>query len=182
MKRVSRFLAVLVFWALVVHAADSVNKSIHGNISKLETSPTKIIVVKLRDGSTRTLQFLDNTKVLGVEMAAAGSDSAFKGLSEGSEVVVHYWDKDGWPTTYEIYKVGKDGLKYVDGTITKVDKGGKTVVVKATNGTLQTFEVWGSDKEDLAKQLEKYAGKSETVTVYFTEDGGKKIAHFFDKI
>lgn len=180
MKRVSRFLAVLVFWALVIHAVDSVNKSIHGNISKFEISQQKIMVVTLRDGSTRTLEFADNTKVLGVEMGAAGSNSDFKGLSVGSEVVVHYRE-DGWPTTYEIYKVGKEGLKYLDGTITKVDKNAMTVVVKATDGTMHTFDVWSGDKDNIAKQLEKYAEKSKTVTVYFTEDNGKKIAHFFDK-
>src|SRR5215831_3089786 len=121
MKNLSRFVLVAVFWALVVHAADNVNKSVHGNITHLDTA-AKTVVVKTKQGTELTLNFIDTTTVRGADKAAAGAKSEFKGLSEGSEVIVHYWQGDGGTTAYEIDKVGKDGVKYVDGTVSKVGK------------------------------------------------------------
>ena len=180
MKMFSRFLVVTVFWALVVYAADSDHKSAHGSITKLD-SETKTLVVKTRQDQL-TFRFEDSTKVVGVEKAAAGSKSEFKGLSEGSEVIVHYWEGDGQKTAYEIDKVGKGGVKYVDGTVTSVSKDGKSVVVKAADGTAHTFEVAGTDTADAAKKIGKASSKAGTVTVYYTEDGSKKVAHFFEKL
>ena len=48
---------------------------------------------------------------------------------------MHYTAKGTEKTATEVDKVGKDGLKSVDGTVTKVGKDGKTVVVKSADGT-----------------------------------------------
>jgi len=181
MKNLSRFVVVAVFWALVVHAADNVNKSAHGNITHLDTA-SKTVVVKTKQGTELTLNFIDTTTVRGVDKAAAGAKSEFKGLSEGSEVIVHYWQGDSGTTAYEIDKVGKDGVKYVDGTVSKVGKDGKTVVVKAADGTEHTFDVVGNDTADAAKKIGKASNKAGKVTVFYTEDSGKKVAHFFEKL
>jgi len=180
MKRFSRFLVVTVFWALVVYAADNDHKTVHGSITKLD-SEAKTLVVKTKQ-SEMTFRFLDSTKVQGVEKALAGSKSEFKGLSEGSEVIVHYWEGDGQKSAYEIDKVGKDGVKYLDGAVTKVGKGGKTVSIKTADGTQHTFEVAGTDTEDAAKKVEKASAKTGKVTVYYIEDGGKKVAHYFETL
>jgi hypothetical protein len=180
MKRFSRFLVVTVFWALVVYAADSDHKSAHGSITKLD-SEAKTVVLKTRKDEL-TFRFVDSTKVIGVEKAAAGSKSEFKGLSEGSEVIVHYWEGDGQKNAYEIDKVGKNGVKYMDGTVTKVDKDGKSVVVKAADGTEHTFETVGTDTAEAAKKIGKASSKSAKVTVYYIEDSGKKVAHYFETL
>ena len=38
------------------------------------------------------------------------------------------------------------------------------------------------DTVDAAKGIGKAADKTGKVTVYYTEGGGKKVAHFFEKI
>ena len=48
-------------------------------------------------------------------------------------------------------------------------------MVKAADGTEHTFVVAGKDTAEGAKK----AGKA---TVYYTEEGGKKVAHFFEKL
>ena len=73
-------------------------------------------------------------------------------------------------------------MKYVDGTVTKVGKDGKTVVVKAADGTEQAFDVAGHDTLDAAKGIGKAADKTGKVTVYYSEEGGKKVAQFFERI
>jgi len=120
--------------------------------------------------------------VLGADKTAAGAKDSFKGLSEGSEVVVHYTKKGAEETATEVDKVGKGGLKSIDGTVTKVAKDGKTVVVKAADGTEQTFDVAGHETAEAAKGIGKGSEKAGKTTVYYTEEGGKKVAHFFEKL
>jgi hypothetical protein len=181
MKNLLRFAVVAAVLVFSVHATEDVVAAVHGTITKLDSS-TKTMVVKTKDGTEHAVHFTDKTAVWGADKTAAGAKDSFKGLSEGSEVVVHYTEKGTEKSATEVDKVGKDGLKYVDGTITKVGKDGKTVVVKAADGTEHTFDVAGHDTADAAKDIGKAADKTGKVTVYYTEEGGKKVAHFFEKI
>jgi hypothetical protein len=181
MKKLLQFLAVLSLVVFSVRAADDVVSAVHGTITKLD-SGSKTIVVKTKDGTEQTVHFVDKTAVWGADKTAAGAKDSFKGLSEGSEVVVHYTEKGGEKTATEVDKVGKDGLKFVDGTVEKVGKDGKIVVVKAADGTEHTFDVAGHDTADAAKGIGKAANKTGKVTVYYSEEGGKKVAHFFEKL
>jgi len=172
MKSLLRFLAVSALLVASVQAADDVVSAVHGTITKLD-STTKTMVVKTKDGTEHSVHFVDKTAVWGADKTAAGAKDGFKGLSEGSEAVVHYTEKGGEKTATEVDKVGKDGLKYVDGTVTKVGKDGKTE---------HTFHVAGQDTEDAAKGIGKATDKTGKVTVYYTEEGSKKVAHFFEKL
>jgi hypothetical protein len=181
MKNLLRFFtwaAVLVF---AVYAADDAVSAVHGTITKLD-SATKTMVVKTKDGTEHTIHFVEKTTVWGADKTAAGTKDVFKGLKEGSEVVVHYSVKGTEKTATEVDRVGKDGLKYVDGTVSKVGKDGKTVVVKSTDGTEHTFDVAGGDTKDAAQAIGKGTDKAGKVTVYYTEEGGKSVAHFFEKL
>lgn len=180
MKNMLRFLVVAALFVFAVRAADDVVSAVHGTVTKLD-SGTKTMVVKTKDGTEHTVHFVDKTTVWGADKTAAGAKDAFKGLSEGSEVVVHYTKKGTVDTATEIDKIGKDGLKSVDGTVTKVGKDGKTVVVKSADGTEHTFEVAGHDTADAAKDIGKGTDKAAKATVYYTDEGGKKVAHFFEK-
>ncbi len=181
MKNLLRFLAVAALLVFSVHAAGDVVTAVHGTITKLDAG-TKTVIVKTKDGTEQTVHFTDKTAVWGADKTAAGAKDAFKGLSEGSEVVVHYTVKGTEKSATEVDKVGKDGMKYLDGTVTKVAKDGKTVSVKAADGTEHTFTVAGHDTTDAAKDMGNAADKSGKVTVYYTEEGGKKVAHFFEKL
>jgi hypothetical protein len=174
MKNLLRFLAVAVLLVFSVRATEDVVTAVHGTITKLD-SGTKTLVVKTKEGTEHTVKFTEKTAVWGADKTAAGAKDAFKGLSEGSEVVVHYTVKGTEKSATEVDKVGKDGLKSVDGTVEKVGADGKTVVVKAADGTEHTFDVAGRDTANAAKK----AGKA---TVYYTEEGGKKVAHFFESL
>jgi hypothetical protein len=181
MKNLLRFFVIAALLVFAVHAADDVVSAVHGTVTKLD-SATKTMVVKTKDGTEHTVHFVDKTAVWGADKTAAGAKDTFKGLSEGSEVVVHYTVKGTEKTATEVDKVGKDGLKSVDGAVTKVGKDGKTVVVKAADGTEHTFDVAGHDTADAAKDIGKGADKTGKFTVYYTEEGGKKVAHFFEKL
>ena len=181
MKMMMAIAVVAGLMALPVRAASDVVSAIHGTITKLD-SATKTAVVKTEDGTEHTIHFVDKTAVHGAEATAEGSKDAFHGLKEGSEVAVHYTEKGGDKTAVEVDHLGKDGIKSVDGTVSKVGAGGKTVTVKAADGTEQTFDVVGRDTKESAVAIGKGADKTAKVTVYYTEKGGKKVAHFFKNL
>ena len=181
MKMVVAVVVMAGLMALPVRATDEVVSAIDGTITKLD-SATRTAVVKTEDGTEHTIHFVDKTAVHGAEATATGSKDAFHGLKEGSEVAVHYTEKGSEKTAVEVDHLGKDGLKSVDGTVSKVGEGGKTVTVKAADGTEQTFDVVGKDTKESAEAIGKGADKTRKVTVYYTEQGGKKVAHFFKKL
>jgi hypothetical protein len=180
MKNLLRFFAVAALAISGVRAADDVVSAVHGVVTKTDAA-AKTITVKTKDGTEQTFHWIGSTTVKGADATAAGSKDAFKGVTEGSEVVVHYTVKGTEKTGVEIDKLGKDGMKSIDGTIVKVGDGGKTVVVKSADGTEHTFKVAGHDTATAATDIGKGADKTGKVTVYYTVDGTKKVAHFFEK-
>ena len=96
-------------------------------------------------------------------------------MKEGDEVVVHYTEKGAVKTAQEVDHIGKDGLKMTEVAVKSVDHGAKTVTVKTAEGAEETYHLTADAVRETGKGLDK-AGK---VTIYYTEEGGKKIAHFF---
>jgi hypothetical protein len=178
MKTAVRTLVVLLLLSAFGWAQDVVS-AVHGTITKLD-SATKTAVVKTKDGTEHTVKFVDKTTVQGAEATATGAKDTFHGLTEGTEVVAHYTTKGTEKTAVEIDRVGKDGIKSVDGTVTHIDRDGKTLAVKAADGTEHTFKLTDHAAADAGKGIAKGTEKSAKVTVYYTEEAGKKIAHFFE--
>ena len=181
MKKFFSVAVLTAFFAVMVMAADDVVSAIHGVVTKTDAA-AKTIVVKTKDGTEHTIHFVDKTTVRGGEAVETGAKDAFHGVKEGSEVVAHYTVKGTEKTAVEVDKVGKDGYKSVEGTVTKVGEDGKTITVKAADGTEHTFEVAGHGTKVAAVDTAKGTEKGAKVTVYYTESAGKKIAHFFEKL
>ena len=158
--------------------AQDVVSAVSGTVKKVDAG-TKTVVVKTADGTEHTFHFVERTSVQGADASAAGAKDAFHGVKEGSEVVVHYTKKGTEETAEEIDHVGKDGLKVTEGTVSKIDRGGKTLVVKTADGAEETYHLTEHAAKDAGKDIGKGAEKSAKVTVYYTEVGGRKIAHFF---
>ena len=170
MKRTAQVILGLAL-ALTVCVAQDVVSVIHGTVKKIDKS-TKTVVVKTADGTEHTVKVTDAAVV-------HGSKEGFDGLKDGTEVVVRYTAKGTEKTADDLGKVGKDGMKATKGTITKIDKGTKTVVVKSADGTEKTFEYTANASKDIGEATGKGVEKGTKVTVYYTEEAGKKIAHFF---
>ncbi len=172
--------AAMAIFALPVRAAEDVVSAVHGTITKVD-SGTKTMVVKTKDGTEHTIHFVDKTTVHGAAATASGAKESYNGLNEGSEVVAHYTEKGTEKTGVEVDRVAKDGVKTVDGTVEKVGEGGK-VVVKAADGTEHTFRVAATRPRSSAEEIGKGTDKAAKDTVYYTENAGKKVAHFFEKL
>ena len=170
MKTLWRLIVTLTLVSTVCLAQDLVSV-IHGTVKKVDKT-TKTIVVKSADGTEHTIKVTDQATVHGTE-------KGFDDIKEGSEVVARCSVKGTEKTADDLGKVSKDGMKVTKGTITKLDKGTKTVVVKSADGTEKTFEYTDDAAKDMGEAVGKGTEKGAKVTVYYTEEAGKKIAHFF---
>jgi hypothetical protein len=99
-------------------------------------------------------------------------------VKEGTEVAVHYTVVGGKDTTHEIDKIGDDGLKATEGTVSHIDRGAKTIAVKTADGSEETFHLTDRAAKDTGKDVAEGAEKTAKVTVYYTEKAGTKTAHF----
>jgi hypothetical protein len=151
-----------------------------GEVLKLDAAG-KTAVVKLADGTRHTLHFVGRTAVHGVQGAATGAGDAFHGLKEGSQVAVHYTAVGTKETAEEVDNIGKDGLKATDATVTNIDRGAKTLAVKTADGTVETFHMTDSAAKYAGKDVTAGGQKSAKATVYYTEEGGRKVVHFFKR-
>jgi hypothetical protein len=151
-----------------------------GVVLKMDAG-AKTVVVKVGDGTEHTLHFVKRSVVHGSDLTADGAKDTFHGLKEGGEVAVHYTAKGSVETAEEVDRIGKDGMKASEVTVTHIDRGAKTLAVKSADGTEETFRLTGSAAKDAGKDIAEGTEKSAKVTVYYTEEGGHKVAHFFKK-
>src|SRR5580698_3935878 len=177
-KRLFEICTLAVVTVSLSVAAD-VETVVHGTVTKVDHG-AKTVVVKTADGTEHTIHFVGKTAVHGADATEAGSKDAFHGVKEGSEVVAHYTVKGTEKTAVEVDRVGKDGMKAVDGTVSTLDRGTKKLVVKTADGTEHTFKLADRAVVDAGKDVGHATEKSAKVTVYYTEDAGKKVAHFFE--
>ena len=152
---------------------------ITGTIEKVD-SGAKTVAVKTADGTVETVKFTDRTTVHGLKDAAKGADLAG---NEGGHVIVHAVGEGADKTAHSVEWVGDKPVHATERTVEEVGKGSKTVAVKSADGTKETFKVADHAVVDTGKGVARYstrgAKKGEHVTVYYTEEAGKKIAHVF---
>jgi hypothetical protein len=165
---------VVAFCAMAAWAADDVVTAVQATVTKVDAG-TKVVVVKTADGTAHTFKVIGRTTVHGAGAAGKGTVDVFHGLKEGDDVVVHYTAKGTEETAQEFDRVGHGGMKVAEGTVKGIDHGAKTITVKAADGSEATYHF----TDHLAKETAKGADKTGKVTVYYTEDAGKKVVHYF---
>jgi len=177
-----RFLALVLVAVCCVAASYGSQGStnvITGTIEKVD-SGAKTIAVKTVDGTVETVKFTDKTTVHGLKDAAKGADLAGK---EGSHVIVHTVGEGADKTAHSVEWVGDKTVHTTEGTVEDVGKASKTVAVKTADGTKESFVVADHAVVNTGKDVARYsargAKKGEHVTVYYTEEAGKKVAHVF---
>jgi hypothetical protein len=179
----ARFRVVLVLlaacFAIAVARADEVTHVIAGTVEKVDAG-AKTVAVKTADGTVETVKFTEKTTVHGLKDGAKGADLVGK---EGGHVIVHATGEGAEKTAHSVEWFGDKTVHTTEGTVEDVGKGTKVVAVKTADDTKEAFEVSEHATVDTGKTVGRYtavgAKKGEHVTVYYTEEAGKKIAHLF---
>jgi hypothetical protein len=168
-----------VCFAVAVARADEVTHVITGTVEKVDAG-AKTVSVKTADGTVETVKFTEKTTVHGLKDGAKGADLVGK---EGGHVIVHTTGEGAEKTAHSVEWFGDKTVHTTEGTVEDVGKGTKVVAVKTADGTKEAFEVSEHATVDTGKTVGRYsavgAKKGEHVTVYYTEEAGKKIAHLF---
>jgi hypothetical protein len=175
-------MAALIVIVAAGVALASATGVITGTLSKIDTG-AKTVAVKTADGTVKTVKVTGKTTVTGAKDVAKAADLVGK---EGGHVIVHTVGEGAEETAHAIIWVGDKTVKASEVTVDDVGKATKTVAVKTADGTKDTFVVADHATVDTGKDVGKYSvvgvKKGEHVTVYYTEDAGKKIAHAFEHL
>jgi hypothetical protein len=173
------FVLLAVCFAFAVARAQDVSHVVAGTVEKVDAG-AKTIAVKTADGTVETFKFTEKTSVHGLKDAAKGTDLVGK---EGGHVIVHATGEGADKTAHSVEWFGDKTVHTTEGTVEDVGKGTKIVAVKSADGSKEAFEVSEHATVDTGKTVGRYsavgAKKGEHVTVYYTEEAGKKIAHVF---
>ncbi len=179
MKRILFFICMALFTSYAF-AADDVVSAVTGTVKAVDAG-SKTFVLETGKGVRHTFHYTDEVTVHGAKDVAKAPDEAFKGVKDGSRVAVHYTGEGGKETAHEVVVIGRDGLKASKGTVVGIDRGSKFLAIKTADGGKETFKLSDRAAVDSGKGIAKGTVKTAKVTVYYTEDAGKKIAHFFEE-
>jgi hypothetical protein len=140
------------------------------------------VVVKTVDGLEHLFHLTEHTVVHG---GTADGDRSWRGLEEGSHVVVHYSPEEDRNTADEVDRIGDDGLIAVEGVITKVDQRARTLSIRLTDGSGETLRLTDRAAAELDKDLDDAAVGTAKIVVYVTplnDDAGGRVAHYFRRV
>ena len=108
-----------------------------GTIQETDEAAHKILV-KAADGIERLFHLSARSAIHGSD--AAGNE-ALRALKKGTRVVVHYTAEGENLTAEEIDRLGDEGLKQIEGKVTAVNRGARTISIRLANGTTQTLRL-----------------------------------------
>jgi len=136
------------------------------------------IIVTTIDGVDHVYHF---TKDLVVHGGKGRGMDALEGLREGSTVVVHYTVSEAKASAREIDRIGDEGLKTTEGVVTRIDRGRKRITIRFDDGKSETLRLTDRAAVEAAKDVDQAATTAVKIIVYYSDEAGRKVAHFFKK-
>ena len=169
--------------AAVVSDAQTTSPPVQGTIA-LEGTMKKfykgvnVIVVATIDGAEHTYHF---AKDLVVHGGKGTGTEALQGLEEGAMVVLHYTVTGSEASAREIDRIGDDGLKITEGRVTNIDRGRRQITISFGTGRTETFRLTERAAGE-GQDVEAAAAGGTRVAIYYADEGGRRVAHYFKKM
>ena len=137
-----------------------------------------VLVVTTKDGVQHVYNF---TKDLIVHGGKKPGVEALEGLREGTTVAVHYLTTDGTASAQEIDVLNGEGLRITEGVVRDIDRGKKEITIKFANGQTETLQMTSRAAAE-SQGLMADSGKAPArIVVYYADEAGRKVAHYFKK-
>jgi hypothetical protein len=135
---------------------------------KAEHKAANKIVVATEDGVEHVYDVAKGALVHG------GKDG-LSDLKPGTTVVIHYTAADN--TAREIDRLGPDGLSTTEGIVTNIDRGKKRITLRYDNGQIETLKLTDRAAADVGAGI----GADTRIVVYYSDEAGGKVTHYFKK-
>jgi len=103
-----------------------------------------------------------------------GGKDALADLRPGTTVVIHYTAGN---QVQEIDRVGEGGLSTTEGIATKIDRGKKEITVRYDNGKTEKLKLTDRAAADAGRNV----GEDTRIVMYYSEDAGERVTHYFKK-
>ena len=103
-----------------------------------------------------------------------GGKGPLSDLKPGTTVIIHYTADN---TVQEIDRVGAGGLSTTEGMATKIDRGKKEITVRYDNGKIEKLRLTDRAAADVGKNI----GEDTRIVVYYSDEAGAKVTHYFKK-
>lgn len=175
-------MAVALFSAAVpLPVAAQSHPPIQGTIA-LEGTMTKFyrglnaLVVTTVDGAEHVYHVAKGLVVHGGKEAGP---EAVDALPPGTEVVVHYRIDGAEESVEEIDRVAGGGLKVAEGVVVRLDRRRKRITLKMSDGTTETLRLTNRAAGEADEGIEAAGGVN--VAVYYSDESGHKVVHYFKK-
>ena len=151
--------------------------ALEGTIDQ-ETKAVNALAVKTVDGTRRVFHLAKDVVVHGSRDTSAES---LKNLRAGTTVVVHYANAGGDAAIHEIDIVSDDGLKTTEGTVVGINRRKHEITLQLDNATTEVLQLSDRAARDVGHDIDSAAG-SARIVLYYTDDTGAKVAHFFRRV
>jgi len=130
-------LIVTVTTALQAFALERATEGVFTRVD----SVAKEIAVRTADGTEEVFKFTGKTAMHAAKGAKTGALDTYLAGKEGTHVVIHYTGEGAEKTAVAVNDLGKDTVKVGEGTVTGLDKAGRTVTVKTKSGSEETYHI-----------------------------------------
>ena len=91
---------------------------------------------------------------------------------------MHYSIQGAEQSAREIDVIGVEGLEATEGTVTRIDLGRGQITVRYANGTADVFRL----TKRATAEADSAAPAGTKVMIYYSDEHGQKVAHFFRKV
>jgi hypothetical protein len=161
--------------ALSIAPIDAQGPPIHGFNGTIATEATikaeqkaaNKIVVTAEDG-------VEHVYAAAEGVVVHGGKDPLSDLKPGTTVVIHYTADN---PVQEIDRVDAGGLSTTEGMATKIDRGKREITIRYDNGTIETLKLTDRAAADVAKNI----GPDARIVVYYSDEAGGKVTHYFKK-
>jgi hypothetical protein len=179
-KTIALILLPLAMFSAPAHAQEVPLPGVTGTIGLDGTvdkfyAVTHSAIVKTADGVRHLVRLTHRTAVHGTAPAA---EDAFDKLEEGSRVAVHYVTDGSTKTAVEIDRVGDGGLKVAEGVVVGIDRAARRLDIRRSDGSRLTLRLTDRAADAVGSDV---ATKTRVI-VYYAENGGERVAHYFKKV
>jgi hypothetical protein len=136
-----------------------------------------VVIVTTKDGVEHAYRF---TKDLIVHGGKKPGVDALEGLREGTTVVIHRTAIESERTVQEIDVIGGEGLQVAEGVVTHIDRRKQEITIGYADGRTEAMQMTNRAIAESEAGIER-AGNETRIVVYYLDEAGHKVVHYFRK-